>query len=164
MKPYTFARPLLLTMLLLIVVMLTGCPNKESKNDPTPQGQLVGSWEMVSFIVSPGINGRTDLLAYLRQLYYFNCTDINYYNEFKSDGTFRAWSEATCQSRKQTDEETDITKWAVQGNKLILTAQDGTKQERNYTFKQGSAGKTDTQIILQWEISGSNYTATLNKI
>lgn len=164
MKLYPIVKPAQLSMLLLMGVMLVGCPKKESKTDPTPQGQLVGRWEMVSFIVSPGINGRTDLLAYLRQLYYFNCTDINYYYEFKSDDTFRAWSEAKCMSGTQTDEEAEFTKWKVSGNKLILSAPDGTQQEYSYTFKQGTAGKTDTQMTLQWQLSGSSYTATFNKI
>ena len=165
MKPYASIQPRPLSLLLLMVVVLMGCPKKESSTDPTPQAQIVGKWEMVSFIVSPALpNGVSDLLAFQRQTMQFNCSELNFFMEFKSDGSLRSWSESTCMSGKVVDEEKELTGWSVNGNKLFLSSSDGTRQEWTYIYKQGTPGKKDTQMVVKTENSGSTYTITYNKL
>ncbi|WP_128543365.1 lipocalin-like domain-containing protein [Larkinella soli] len=164
MKPSLPSRMLRLFLLLSVPVLLTGCPKKENKSDaPTPQGQLVGRWEMVSYIVSPPENGIADLLAYLRQLYMFNCSDINFYYELYENRTFKTWTEMNCNGRKTVDIEEEFNTWSVNGNKLTVSGAGG-KQEFTYTYKPGVAGKKDTQMTLETVIDGHTYTSTFNKL
>ncbi|GAB4044934.1 lipocalin-like domain-containing protein [Spirosoma jeollabukense] len=147
--------------ILLVTLLLTGCSKKDST--PTPTVDVTGKWEMVAFVVDPPLaDGTRDYLAYLRQLFSYNCSDITFYYTFNNDQTFSETDESKCMSGNTTDELV-TGKWAVSGTKLTLTSDDGTTQAINMDYQPGGTGQY-TQLILTWTNAGQNFTVTLNKV
>ncbi|AKD55475.1 hypothetical protein SD10_11730 [Spirosoma radiotolerans] len=128
---------------------------------------LVGTWELVTFTVDPTpINGTSDYLAYLRQIFGYNCSQIEFYYNFKSDNTFTETATSTCQSSGTTTDTVLEGTWAVTQTTLSLTVDDGTGTNQTNTYKldahPATAGKY-AYINLTFTNSGTTYFISLNK-
>ncbi|UFH57778.1 hypothetical protein [Spirosoma sp. KNUC1025] len=146
----------------LLTLLWTGC-SKKKDSTPTPTVDVTGKWEMVAFVVDPPLaDGTRDYLAYLRQIFSYNCSDITFYYNFNRDHTFSETDESNCLSGNTTDELVTGT-WAVTGTKLSLTSDAGTSQDITMDYHPGGTGKY-TQLILTWTNAGQNFKVTLNKV
>ncbi|WP_082111578.1 DUF5004 domain-containing protein [Spirosoma radiotolerans] len=153
-------------LIALICLTCLGC-SKQKDTTPIPTVDLVGTWELVTFTVDPTpINGTSDYLAYLRQIFGYNCSQIEFYYNFKSDNTFTETATSTCQSSGTTTDTVLEGTWAVTQTTLSLTVDDGTGTNQTNTYKldahPATAGKY-AYINLTFTNSGTTYFISLNK-
>ncbi|GAB3885763.1 lipocalin family protein [Spirosoma agri] len=149
----------------LFLVVLLGCSKED--NTPVPAVDLVGKWELVKFTVDPSpVNGTNDYLAYLRQLFSYNCTEINFYYNFSADKAFSESTESKCQSGTTNDTLLD-GKWESTPTELSITLDDGTGVQQTQTYKidlhPAQPGKY-AYMDLTMSNNGTNYSLSLNKL
>lgn len=146
---------------LLLALFSTGCSKKDEA--PVPVVDLIGKWELVTFTVDPSpINGTKDYLAYLRTIFGYNCSEINFYYTFSKDNSVSETSESKCISGNSTD-ELFTAKWASTATQLTLTADDGTQQVYDMELHPATTGKY-AYMNLTWKNNGTNYFMSLNKL
>ena len=122
-------------LIALICLSFLGCAKKDSAT-PAPTVDLVGSWELVSFVVNPALaDGTTDYLAYLRQLFGYNCSEINFFYNFKSDKTFTETIQSVCQSSGNTTDTVLDGTWTMDTSSLSITADDGSGTQQTQSYK-----------------------------
>ena len=155
-------------LIALIWLTFIGCA-KQKDTTPTPTVDVVGTWELATFTVNPApVNGTSDYLAYLRQIFGYNCSKINFYYNFKSDHTFTETVQSTCQSSGNTTDTVLDGTWAMTQTNLSLSADDGsgtgTKETHSYQLDLSPAASgTNAVMSLTFTSSGTTYFIKLIK-
>jgi hypothetical protein len=146
---------------LLLLLLSIGCTKKEET--PVPTVELVGKWELVTFTADPSpIQGTNDYLAYLRQIFGTNCSEINFFYNFNNDNRFSETTESKCLSGNSTDELL-TAKWTSTATQLTLTADDSTQQVYTMELHPATTGKY-AYMNLTLKSGGTTYFLSLNKL
>jgi len=133
-------------LLALATLSLTvmNCSKKDDGGDPSPQGQIVGSWKFTNLYVKEGNSAEVDQFPFIVAL--LPCfKDIVII--FNANGTVSGTVPAACQGDVESVVG-DITqsKYEVKDGKLILTDSDGQQSSMAVSFSGNTMSwiETDT--------------------
>lgn len=131
-------------LLALATLSLTvmNCSKKDDGGDPSPQGQIVGSWKFTNLYVKEGNSAEVDQFPFIVAL--LPCfKDIVI--TFNANGTVSGTVPAACQGDVE-DVVGDITqsKYELKDGKLILTDSDGQQSSMNVSFSGNTMSWTET--------------------